>query len=103
MTESSEILGICRQTEQGTLLPCRIQPRSSKTGVSGIYGSALKITLNAPPVDGKANASLCEFVAKKCGIAKSLVTLVSGETSRDKTLLVRGVTPADLAEALVRK
>lgn len=103
MTESCEILEICRQSDQGTLLPCRIQPRSSKTGVSGIYGTSLKITLNAPPVDGKANASLCEFVAKKCGIAKSLVSLVSGETSRDKTLLIRGVTPTELANALVKK
>lgn len=103
MTESAEIRGICRQTEQGTYLPCRIQPRASKTGVSGIYGTALKITLNAPPVDGKANAALCEFVAKKCGIAKSLVSVVAGEISRDKTVFVNGVSAAALADALVKK
>lgn len=85
------------------MLPCHIQPRASKTGVSGLYGTSLKITLNAPPVDGKANASLCEFVAKKCGIAKSLVSLVSGETSRDKTLLIRGVSVEEVANALVKK
>lgn len=103
MTESCEIQKICRQSEQGILLPCHIQPRASKTGVSGLYGTSLKITLNAPPVDGKANASLCEFVAKKCGIAKSLVSLVSGETSRDKTLLIRGVSVEEVANALVKK
>lgn len=103
MISSSEIIGLCRKSERGTILPCHIQPRASKTGVSGLYGSALKITLNAPPVDGKANAALCEFIAKKCGIAKSLVSVVSGETSRDKSLLVCGMEPAGLAEALVKK
>lgn len=103
MISSSDILNICRQSDRGVILPCHIQPRASKTGISGLYGSMLKITLDAPPVDGKANASLCEFVAKKCGVAKSLVSVISGETSRDKMLLVCGVTPDGLAEALVKK
>ena len=101
--EAGEILDICRENADGVYLPCRIQPRASKTGVSGIYGEALKITLNAPPVDGKANDALCEFVAKKCGIAKSLVSVVSGELCRDKTIFVCGVSAAALAEALIRK
>lgn len=103
MITAGEILSLCRVVTQGVQLPCHIQPRASKTGISGVYGTALKITLNAPPVDGKANAALCEFVAKKCGMAKSLVSVVSGETSRDKMLLIRGIAPEALAEALVKK
>lgn len=99
----AEIIPLCRKTEQGTILPCRVQPRASKTGVSGIYGSAVKITLNAPPVDGKANASLCEFLAKKCGIAKSLASVISGDTARDKQVLLRGLTPETVADALCSK
>lgn len=103
MITAAEIISLCRTTEQGVFLPCHIQPRASKTGVSGVYGSALKITLNAPPVDGKANVALCEFIAKKCGIAKSFVTVVSGETSRDKMLLIRACTVETVASALEKK
>ena len=103
MITAAEILSLCRVVAQGVHLPCHIQPRASKTGVSGVYGSSLKITLNAPPVDGKANAALCEFIAKKCSMAKFLVSVVSGETSRDKMLLIRGVSPEALAEALTKK
>lgn len=99
----AEIIPLCRKTEQGTILPCRVQPRASKTGVSGIYGTAVKITLNAPPVDGKANASLCEFLAKKCGIAKSLASVISGDTARDKQVLLQGLTPETVADALCSK
>lgn len=103
MITAGEILKLCRVAEQGVYLPCHIQPRASKTSVSGVYGTALKITLNAPPVDGKANAALCEFVAKRCGIAKSWVSVASGEISRDKQLLIRGVAPEAIAEALAQK
>jgi len=100
--EQAELIPLCRASEQGTFLPCRVQPRASRTAISGLYGNAVKITLNAPPVDGKANAALCEFLAKKCGIPKSAASVVSGETSRDKTVLLRGITPQKAAEALCK-
>lgn len=96
-----EIIPLLRKNDRGTLVPCHVQPRASKTAVSGIYGNFLKITLNAPPVDGKANAALCEFLAKKCGVPKSSVCVVSGDTSRDKTVLIPNVTPEDAALALL--
>ncbi len=96
-----ELIPLCRVSDRGTLLPCHVQPRASRTVVAGIYGGAVKIALNAPPVDGKANAALCEFLAKKCGIAKSRASVVSGMTSRDKTVLLSGVSPEIIAEALI--
>ena len=98
----NEIVPLCRTSGQGTFLPCRVQPKASKTGIAGLYGNAIKITLTAPPVDGKANAALCEFLAKKCGIAKSLVKVTAGETSRDKTVLISGLTPDAVAGALCK-
>ena len=51
----------------------------------------MKLTLKAPPVDGKANKELCRFFAEKCSLAKSAVSLVSGETSREKRVLLSGI------------
>ena len=51
----------------GTRIACRVQPRASRTAVAGILGGALKVALTAPPVDGKANAALCEFSALGSG------------------------------------
>ncbi len=63
-------------------------------------GDALVIRVTAPPVDGRANAALCALVAKRAGVPKSAVDVVSGATARDKVLEVRGVDEATLREAL---
>ena len=69
-------------------LTLHIQPGAKKTEVTGLYGDALKIRLAAPPVDGKANAALIDFVAERLGLAKSDVKLKSGQTSRRKVIEV---------------
>ena len=71
-----------------TTLTLHIQPGAKKTEVAGLHGDALKIRLAAPPVDGKANAALVEFIAERLGLAKSAVVLKSGQTSRRKVLEV---------------
>lgn len=78
------------------VLALHIQPGAKKTELAGLHGEALKIRLAAPPVDGKANAALVAFLAKACGVSKSAVELVSGETSRSKRVRVRGVESAML-------
>lgn len=77
-------------------LTLHIQPGARKTEVAGEHGDALKIRLAAPPVDGKANTALLEFVAERLGVAKSAVTLKSGQTSRRKVVEVSG---ADMESA----
>ena len=62
-----------------TTLTLHIQPGAKKTEVAGLHGDALKIRLAAPPVDGKANAALVEFIAERLGLAKSAVVLKSGQ------------------------
>jgi len=76
------------------ILHLRIQPRAAKDEIAGPHGDSLKIRLTAPPVDGKANEQLCRFLGKLCGVAKSQVTVLSGETSREKR--VRIATPRRL-------
>lgn len=89
-----------RECEGRTTLTLHIQPGAKKTEVTGLHGDALKIRLAAPPVDGKANAALIEFVAGRLGLAKSAVSLKSGQTSRRKVLAVVGA-PADAAQRLL--
>ena len=82
----------------GVILRLHIQPGAKKTEIAGLHGEALKIRLAAPPVDGKANACLIEFLARQLGVAKSAVELVSGEGSRAKRVRVGGVA-AEIAAA----
>jgi len=89
-----------REGDGRTTLTLHIQPGAKKTEVAGLYGDALKIRLAAPPVDGKANAALIEFVAERLGLAKSAVNLKSGQTSRRKVLVVVDA-PADTAKLLL--
>jgi uncharacterized protein (TIGR00251 family) len=70
----------------------RVQPRASRSEIAGVYGEALKVRLSQPPVDGEANEALIDLLAKKLGIAKRDVRIVSGTTSRTKTVEVIGVT-----------
>lgn len=82
-----------RADGDGVILTLHIQPGAKKTEVAGPHGDALKIRLAAPPVDGKANAALLEFIAAKVGAGRTAVTLVSGETSRAKRVRIARISP----------
>jgi uncharacterized protein (TIGR00251 family) len=75
------------------ILDCHLQPKASKDEFAGLHGDRLKIRLTAPPVEGKANAHLQAFLAKAFGVAKSQVSLASGELNQHKRLRIR--TPRD--------
>jgi len=84
-----------RNTASGVELFLCIQPRASRSKLTGIQGEELKVALTAPPVDGAANKACRIFFAKLCNIPRSRVMLVAGETSRHKRLLLEG---ADLGQ-----
>ena len=87
-----------RETADGSLLlALHIQPGAKQTGFAGLHGEAMKLRLAAPPLEGRANAALCAFLAEFCGVPKSAVMLVSGETSRAKRVRVEGATSAAMA------
>ena len=80
------------ETPEGVVLSVRAQPRSSKAGIDGIMGDDIKVRVRCAPVDGKANKELLETLADEFGIAKSSVAFKSGETSKRKRILLRGVS-----------
>lgn len=84
----------------GVLLTLHIQPGAKKTEIAGPYGEALKICLQAPPVDGKANTCLLAFLAAQLAVPKAAVRLVGGESSRAKRVHVAGVDPATARKCL---
>jgi len=73
------------------LLAVRVQPRAKRDEVVGERAGAVVIRVNAPPVDGKANAAVCRFVAERAGVPRSAVSVVRGQSARDKVLRVEGV------------
>jgi uncharacterized protein (TIGR00251 family) len=78
-----------KETPEGMTVTVFIQPRSSKNGIVGLHGDALKIRLTAPPVEGAANKMCIEFLAKQLGISKSNLSIISGHSSRTKRILVK--------------
>ena len=77
----------------------RVSPRASRDRIGGVHAGALKVKLTAPPVDGAANAALIALFAKRLGVPKRAVTLLSGHSGRDKHLEIEGVS-AEAVEAL---
>jgi len=82
---------------QTLLLHCYVQPKASRDALAGLYGERLKVQISAPPVDGKANKHLLKYIAKEFGVAKTRVSLIRGESSRQKTLEI--VDPQKLPAA----
>ena len=80
------------QTAQSHLtLKIKVEPRSSKSGVVGPYGDALKVKLSSPPVEGKANKELIRVLAKEFGIPQKDVEIISGQSSKNKIVKLQGV------------
>ena len=88
------------ETPEGVILNVRAQPRSSRSGLDGVLGDAVKVRIKCAPVDGKANKELIETLADAFGLAKSAVVFKSGETSKTKRILLRGLTAAQVFRRL---
>ncbi|GLZ85206.1 UPF0235 protein [Metapseudomonas resinovorans] len=71
------------------ILDCHLQPKASRDEFAGLHGERLKIRLTAPPVEGRANAHLMAFLAEAFGVAKSQVSLESGELNRQKRVRIQ--------------
>lgn len=87
-----------RDVAGGVTIAVRAQPGAKKTAIVGIYGEGdaaqLKIAVQAPPVEGRANEALLDFLAQTFSIPKRSIALVSGELSRSKVFLLRGLNVA---------
>ena len=88
-----------REKDGGIVLALRVQPRAARSEIAGGQGTALKIRVAAPPVDGAANAACIECLAAWLGVRRAQVKIVAGAASRNKTVRVEGL---GRAEALAR-
>lgn len=80
-----------RRLADGTIvLAVHAQPGAKRTEISGLHGEALKIRVAAPALEDRANEALIEFLAKRFGVARRDVTLLSGAKSREKRFEIRG-------------
>jgi hypothetical protein len=93
-----------RDTSAGASFTVRVVPRSSRTAIAGLFGegkdAALKIALQAPAVEGRANAALIEFLADLLGTSRSAIEIAGGQHARTKTILVRGRKAAEVSAAI---
>ncbi len=87
-------------TPEGTRLLLRVVPRAARDGVAGEQPDALRVRLNAPPVDGKANAALVRYLAGALGVRPSAVTLEHGHGARLKTVTIQGLDAAAVRKRL---
>ena len=93
-----------RATAAGVTLAIRAQPGAKRTAITGVYGEGaaaqLKIAVHAPPLEGRANQALIAFLAETFAVPKNAVEVISGELSRSKVVLLRGVTLAEVTALL---
>lgn len=86
--------------EKKTVLEINVQPKSSKSMIKADETGAIKVYLNSPPADGKANAECIQLFSKKLKIAKSLITIDKGEKGRKKRLLIKGLTKEEIMKVI---
>jgi len=77
-----------RQTSEGVVLPIHVVPGATKERIAGLHDGRLKVAVNPPPERGKANKAVLALVAATLGLRKRQLSIIRGETDRDKDLLV---------------
>jgi uncharacterized protein len=86
--------------EKSATLSVKIQPRSSRNDIVFSDGGEIRIRLTAPPVDGAANAALIKLLSDRLSVPKSAISILSGETSRNKILKISGLSTPEMESLL---
>lgn len=86
----------------GCLLEVAVSPNARRTAADGLHDGALRVRLAAPPVDGKANQQLCEWLAEELGCARRSVALLRGASARRKQVAI-DLPPGEVASWLERR
>jgi hypothetical protein len=92
---------IARPLPGGCTLSVRVHPGAKRDAIDGIHGEALKISVATPPSDGRANAALIAFLAKRLGIPRTSIQFLAGIASRTKTLHITGMTAGEVEARLL--
>jgi len=80
-----------QKTKKGITLKVKVEPRSSRKGVSGLVGDVLKVKVHAPPTGGAANEELIEILSEEFGVKKTAIKIIRGQSSRDKIVEIEGI------------
>lgn len=89
-----------KDSPNGAAFAVKVHPRARKNAITGEVGDALKLSLTAPPADGKANDACIEFFAKLLKVPRSSVTIAAGQTSRNKLIRVAGLSAGEVRKRL---
>ena len=84
----------------GTSFAVKIHPRAKQNAITGVLGDALKVSLTAAPVEGRANGACIEFFANLLKVPRSSVTIASGEKSRSKVIRVAGLSAEEVRKRI---
>jgi uncharacterized protein (TIGR00251 family) len=87
-------------TPAGVIFAVKVHPRARKNAITGELGDALKLSLTAPPVEGRANEACIEFFANLLKVPRSSVTIASGQNSRNKTIRIAGMSAEEVRRRL---
>lgn len=90
--------------KKGAALAIRVTPRARRNEIVGILNDGtIKIRLTSPPVEGKANNALVDFLADVLDVPRSRIDIVAGETGRDKLVSILGLDAQTVQERILRK
>jgi uncharacterized protein (TIGR00251 family) len=89
-----------QDTPAGATFSIKIHPRARKNAITGELGDVIKLSLTAPPVEGRANDACIEFLANLLNVPRSSVTIASGQKSRMKVVRIAGISADELREKL---
>ncbi len=85
-----------------TVIRVKLLPKSSRNQVVGREGDHFKVKVTAPPIEGRANKALIDLLAKKLGVPKSHIEIISGKSSRLKSVRIDGLSQADIIRKVVK-
>ena len=91
-----------QKRDASIVLQVRVQPGASKNEISGVMDGALKVRLQAPALEDRANSALCEYLAQLLKTPKGAVRILGGERSRIKRVEIRGVTELQILSLLTQ-
>ena len=91
-----------KDTPAGATFAVKLHPRAKRNAITGTLGDALKLSLTAPPVEGRANDACIEFFADLLKLPRSSITIAAGQSSRNKVIRVAGLSAAEV-EARLRR
>ena len=84
----------------GVRIQLHVQPGASKSEVAGLHGERMRLRIQSPPVDGRANEAVLDWIAAQLGVPRRTVTLVRGAKSREKTVEIAGISVEAAGRAL---